>query len=227
MKANRIAGSSLHGRLGASSFSGLTGSLLLGEAPKVTLSSGQARLSVDELFPWLSSTDLARGRLKELRSARGTVDLSSISAGGPLGTAGGWRYEASGRVTDLVLDGIPLPGPVTIRRGEFHLRPGIASFSGFDASLLDAIARGSAEFRHAGGAVSRRPGPSKGRSAGRRPAGRRPGSRSRRSSPSAHLSPFRRRRSPGKEGERSPSKETSTAPAEPCCRSPCGRPRKR
>ena len=157
-EGNRIAGSSLHGRLGASSFSGLTGSLLLGEAPTATLSSGQARLSVDELFPWLSSTDLARGRLKELRSARGTVDLSSISAGGPLGTAGGWQYEASGRVTDLVLDGIPLPGPVTIRRGEFHLRPGIVSFSGFDASLLDAIARGSAEFRHAGGAVSQAAG---------------------------------------------------------------------
>ena len=157
-EGNRIAISGLDGRLGASSFSGLTGSLLLGEVPGVNLSSGQARLSVDELVPWLSSTDIAREGLKELRSARGTVDVSSISAAGPLGTAGEWRYEASGRVIDLVLDAVPLPGPVTVRRGDFHLLPRIASFSGVEAGLLDAIVRGSAEFRFSGGGVSQATG---------------------------------------------------------------------
>ena len=159
-EGNRIAASGLKGRLGASSFSGLTGSLLLGEAPRLNVSSGQARLSVDELVPWLSSTVIARDVLKELRSARGTVEASSISAGGPLGTAGEWRYEASGRMTDLVLDMVPLPGPVTIRRGNFHLLPRIVSFSGFEAAMLDAIVRGSAEFRSSGGAVSQAAGSS-------------------------------------------------------------------
>jgi hypothetical protein len=93
-----------------------------------------------------------------LRSARGTVDVSSISAAGPLGTAGEWRYEASGRVIDLVLDAVPLPGPATVRRGEFHLLPRIASFSGVEAGLLDAIIRGSAEFRSSGGGVSQATG---------------------------------------------------------------------
>jgi len=151
---NRFATTGLHGRLGASSFSGVTGSLFLGEAPRVELSSGQGRLSVDELSPWLSSTEIAREALKELRSARGTVDLSSISASGPLGTAGEWHYDASGRVTGLVLDGIPLPGPVTIRRGDFRLVPGIASFSGLEAEMLDAKVLGSVEFRSSGGGVS-------------------------------------------------------------------------
>lgn len=157
-EGRRIATSGLHGRLGASSFSGLTGSLFLGEASRVDLSSGQARLSMDELVPWLSSSEIAREGLKELRSARGTVDLSSISAGGPLGTPGEWQYEASGRVVDLVLDAVPLPGQVTIRRGDFHLIPGVASFSGFEAGLLDAKVRGSAEFRFSGGGVSQAAG---------------------------------------------------------------------
>lgn len=159
-EGNRIETSGLQGRLGASSFSSLTGSLLLGEASRVNVSSGQARLSVDELVPWLSSTEIARDGLKELRSARGTVDVSSISADVPLGTAGEWQYEASGRMIDLVLDGIPLPGPVTIRRGNFHILPRIASFSGFEAALLDAKVRGSAEFRYSGGGVSQATGSS-------------------------------------------------------------------
>ena len=157
-EGNRIATSGLHGRLGASSFSGLTGSLHLGEVPRVTLSSGQARLSLDELIPWLSPTRFASERLKGLRSARGTVEVVSISADIPLGTAGNWQYEATGRAIDVVLDGIPLPGPVTIRRGEFHLRPGIAAFSGIEASLLDARVRGSAECRFPGGEVTQAAG---------------------------------------------------------------------
>lgn len=159
-EGNRIATSGLRGRLGASSFSDLTGNLLLGEVPRLNVSSGQARLSMDELVPWLSSTEIARDGLKELRSARGTVELSSISAGVPLGTAGEWRYEASGRVIDLVLDGTLLPGPVAIRRGNFRILPRIASFSGIEAALLDAVVRGSAEFRFSGGGVSQATGSS-------------------------------------------------------------------
>ncbi|MHB1024116.1 MAG: hypothetical protein ACYC24_00240 [Desulfobacteria bacterium] len=159
-EGKRIETSGLKGRLGASSFSGLNGDLLLGEARRWNVFSGQARLSADELVPWLSSTVIAHDVLKELRSARGTVELSSITAGGPLETAGEWRYEASGRGIDLVLDMSPLPGPVTIRRGDFHLLPGIVSFSGFEASMLDAIVRGSAEFRYSGGRISRAAGSS-------------------------------------------------------------------
>jgi hypothetical protein len=157
-EGDRIGASGLRGRMGASSFSVLTGNLHLGKAPRWDLSSGQGRLSMEELFPWLSSTAFAREGMKELRSARGTVEVSSIAAAGPLGTAGGWQYDASGHAIDLVLDGIPLPGPVTVRRGDFRLRPGIASLSGFEARLLDAVVRGSAEFRSSGGGMSRAAG---------------------------------------------------------------------
>jgi hypothetical protein len=93
-EGNRIAISGLDGRLGGSSFSGLTCSLLLGEAPGMNLSSGQARLSVDELVPWLSSTDIAREGLKELRSARGTVTCRRFGGGPPGPGNGSTRHPA-------------------------------------------------------------------------------------------------------------------------------------
>jgi hypothetical protein len=146
--------SDLKGALGASSFLGLTGRLVLGEAPEAGIDSGQARLSMDELVPWLSSTDLAREALENVKSARGTVEVSSVSAGGPLGAMKEWRYEVSGRVNDLVLELARLPGPVTVQRGGFHLLPRSASLSGFEAELLDAKARGSADIRYSPGGIS-------------------------------------------------------------------------
>ena len=152
---DRLEISGLKGRLGASSIAGLGGSLLLvGESKAMTISSGQATLSADELLPWLSSMDFAGEALKSVKSARGTVEVSSVSAGGPLGGPGEWRYEASGRVSDLVLELAPLPGPVTVRRGGFRLLPHATSFSGVEAGLLDANVRGSAEIRYSGGWVS-------------------------------------------------------------------------
>ena len=88
-EGNRIATSGLQGRLGASSFSGLTGSLLLGKAPRANLSSGQALLSMEELIPWLSSTRLAREGLKE--SAVGPGDGRSVVDLGRRSPSGPWR----------------------------------------------------------------------------------------------------------------------------------------
>jgi hypothetical protein len=52
----------------------------------------------------------------------------------------------------------PVAGPVTVRRGDFHLLPRTASFSGVEAGLLDAIVRGSAEFRFSEGGISQTSG---------------------------------------------------------------------
>ncbi len=153
-EAGRVEVSGLGGRIGKSSFSGLAGRLDLGKPPKVTVRSGQARFSVDELAPWLSSTDFARETLRDVRSARGTVEVSSFSAEGTPGAPGEWRYESSGRVNDLVLEINSMPGPATIRRGGFRLLPGAALFSGIVAELLDAKAGGSAEIRYSGDGVS-------------------------------------------------------------------------
>lgn len=153
-EAGRVEVSGLGGRIGKSSFSGLAGRLDWGKTPKVTVQSGQARLSVDELAPWLSSTGMAREAFHRVKSARGTIEVSSFSAEGTQGAPGEWRYESSGRVNDLVLEMDSVPGPVTIRRGGFRLLPGAASFTGIVAELLDAKGSGSAEIRYSGKGVS-------------------------------------------------------------------------
>ena len=227
-EGNRIAASGLNGRLGASSFSGLTGSLLLGEAPRLNVSSGQARLSVDELVPWLSSTVIARDVLKELRSARGTVEASSISAGWSARDRGGMAVRGI-RPCDRSRPGRgPVAGPGNDTAGKFPPPPAdrlVLRIRGGPAGRDRPGLRGIPSFRGRGIAGSRilpgRGGRREGDGLGVVPAPGPAGSHDPR--PSLLQ---RRRRSPGKRGDRSPSRETSTARVEPCCRSPCGRPRK-
>jgi hypothetical protein len=148
----------LGGRVGKSSFSGVTGRQDLSKAMALSVPSGRAHLDLGELYPWIASFDGIRGMGKEIRSLRGVADVGPLSLAGPLGGAGEWTFDGAGTLSGLKLDTPLLPGPLSAATGRFRIRPASATFSGVEAGLLDAIVRGSAEFRYSGGGVSQAAG---------------------------------------------------------------------
>jgi len=148
----------LVGRVGKSSFSGVTGRLDLSKAMVLSIPSGRAHLDLGELYPWVTSFDGIRGMGKEIRSLRGVADVGPLSLAGPLRGAGEWTFDAAGTFSGLELDTPLLPGPLSATTGRFRIRPASATFSGVEAGLLDAKVRGSAEFRYPGGGVSQAAG---------------------------------------------------------------------
>ena len=148
-----VAVTDLDGRVGKSSFSGVTGRLDLSKAMPLSVPSGRAHLDLGELYPWIISFDGIRGMGKEIRSLRGVADVGPLSLAGPLHGAGDWTFDAAGTLSGLELDTPLLPGPLSAPTGRFRIRPASATVSGFEASLLDAIVRGSAEFRYSGEGV--------------------------------------------------------------------------
>jgi len=155
-----VAVTDLAGSVGKSAFSGVTGRQGLSKEMVLSVSSGSAHLDLGELFPWITSFETIRKMGKEIRSLRGVADVGPLSLAGPLRGAGGWAFDAAGTLSGMELDASLLPGPLSVRTGRFRIRPESAIFSGVEASLLDAIVRGSVEFHYSGGGVSQATGSS-------------------------------------------------------------------
>ena len=137
----------LRGTVGGSAFSGLTGRLDLGKTPAIAIRGGTARVALGELFPWIASLDGIRDAVKPVRSVQGVADIATLSCDGPLREPGAWRFEAGGSVENLEVDTSQLPGPVTIPRGRFRIRPEELSFTDVEATLLDTTFQGGAQVR--------------------------------------------------------------------------------
>jgi hypothetical protein len=137
----------LRGNLGRSSISGLTGQLDFGEIPSISIRGGTARIMLDELYPWIASLEGGgREAMKPVRSVRGEAGIDSLSLVGPLGDPAEWRIAAGGSVENLEVTAFGLPGPVTISRGRFHIRPEEVSLTEVEASFLDAACRGEMQL---------------------------------------------------------------------------------
>ena len=107
----------LYGALGHSWLSGL--SLRLTQATPVYLEvlSGTALLSLDELFPWLSSTDSLAPFLKNVRSLKGMVSVSSMNFAGPLTQPALERMLVTGETQSVIVDSKLFPAPLAVSGG--------------------------------------------------------------------------------------------------------------
>ena len=109
----------LTGKLGKSSFSGLSAGLDWRKAPHLEVKSGSVSLLLDEFYPWLSSFEGLRGLREEVRSLTGTVEFSSISIEGPLLEPEKWHYESTGELQDVALNSTLLPGQLNLARAKY------------------------------------------------------------------------------------------------------------
>ncbi len=139
-----IAGRNMSGTLGESSFSGLTCRVLFGDAPHLEIESGQFRLLMDEIYPWLISYETIREDLALFRDVKGRMDITGIHLSGPVQKPVEWEFNAEGAVENLTVDAPSLcPKPVPISTGTLKANPEELSFSQVDALLLDAPVKAS------------------------------------------------------------------------------------
>ena len=137
----------LRGSMGGSTVSGLTGRVDLGKTPAISIHGGTARIALEEAYPWIASLGGIRETTEQVRSVQGVAEIATLSCDGPLREPGEWRFEAGGSVENLEVDTPLLPGPVTIPRGRFRIRPEELSLTDVEASLLDSTCQGGVQLR--------------------------------------------------------------------------------
>lgn len=144
----RIDVKHLTGKLGRSSFSGFSSGLDWTRKPYLEILSGKSTILLDEIYPWLSSSEgVKQGWLIDLETVKGTVLLSATSLTGPLQKPKRWRFKTEGEVRDLSLHTALFSRPITVTRGRFRATPDRLTIMDAQSGVLDASLNlsGSAE----------------------------------------------------------------------------------
>ena len=134
----RVSVRNLSGRIGASSFSDLTGRIGFGREPSIEISSGNSVISLEEIYSWLSSYESMRGVLKNIQSVKGKVTLSGMRVSGPLMRPEKWDFETAGELKGLIVSTSLLPEPFAISSGKFNLSPQKITIADLQTKFLSA-----------------------------------------------------------------------------------------
>ena len=137
----KIALKNLSGKLGKSSFSGLSTRLNWEKGFTLEVISGTSRIFMDQIYPWLLSFEKLSYGLKNSKSVKGTVVLNSLELKGPLFRPKKWRFRMTGELENLVLDSTLFPGLIGVTKGKFEAIPERLSFRDSQTSILDASLR--------------------------------------------------------------------------------------
>lgn len=128
----------LDAKLGRSSLSKLSGSLNIDAKRELNVESATLSLDVEQTHAWLSRFTNLRTHLDKVKSARGRLELASLSFSGPLNNPSRWEFRGAGSIKGLVVSHANLPGPITLAQGRFDTTAERLSFSEVKAELLDA-----------------------------------------------------------------------------------------
>jgi uncharacterized protein involved in outer membrane biogenesis len=126
------------GKIGKSSFSGLSARLDWRKEPYIEAKSGMSRILLDEVYPWLMSYKRLSEGLKNLKSLMGAVEASALSLEGPVLKPKSWKFRVAGEVKDIAVDTTLLPKPVTVIRGGFTATPDKISVTDAQTDALGA-----------------------------------------------------------------------------------------
>ncbi len=128
--------------MGRSSLSGFSANLAWNGIPQLEVLSGHATVALDEIYPWLSSSESLIPVLKNVRSLRGVLTISSMQISGPVDRPEEWRKKIEGEVKSLVAESPWIPAPVYVS-SRFVIDDNTLSASGLSvhmgASSLDQI----------------------------------------------------------------------------------------
>ena len=134
----RLGVRNLSGRVGASSFSDLTGRIGFGRESSIEISSGNSVISPEEIYSWLSSYESVRGVLKNIQSVKGKVTLSGMRLLGSLMRPEKWDFETAGELKGLIVSTSLLPDSVAISSGKFNLSPQKIAIGDLQTKFLSA-----------------------------------------------------------------------------------------
>ena len=128
----------LSGKAGNSSFSDLAARISFRKEPSLEVFSGKSVLSLEEIHSWLSSYELLREALKNLKSVKGGVSLSGMRLKGPLESPENWDFDTAGELKNLVINTSLLPTPLAMSDGKFRLQPESIVLTDLQTRFLDA-----------------------------------------------------------------------------------------
>jgi hypothetical protein len=132
----------LHGSLGKSTFTDLSGGIEWGKKSDLEITSGRCGLYLTEMVPWLASFEALRETLKYYGGEKGVITISAINVKGPLQTPRDWHFDVSGEIKDLVLENLPeRPGTVKVAFAKFKANPRELAYTDGQFSLLDAAVK--------------------------------------------------------------------------------------
>ncbi|MFB0508555.1 MAG: AsmA-like C-terminal domain-containing protein [Thermodesulfobacteriota bacterium] len=137
----KIALKNLRGKLGKSSFSGLSTRLDYKKDFSLEIMSGASRISMDEVYPWLLSFERLRDALKNSKSVKGTVIVKASNLKGPLFRPKKWRFRMTGELEDLAIDSSLFPGPMAVTKGTFEAIPERLALKDSLTNISDASLR--------------------------------------------------------------------------------------
>jgi hypothetical protein len=150
----RIRFRDLSASMGATSLDMVSGGIAWQPASELTLQGRAARLSADELFPWLRALPGPRTQTGGLQSLAGALQLSDFAISGSPGTPGPWQFQGRGDFDALTLESDQLSAPVTLGEGRFSLAKAPAAKTGGTRLDIQQVALACAEQRAAlGGTV--------------------------------------------------------------------------
>ena len=126
------------GTVGLSSFSGLTGSLSFNDARQIEISSGKLSFDLAQTRNLLNLfAALPKDFFKDIDSAQGRLDLTSLSLKGPLNDPNRWDFTAAGTLGKIALKHAKLPAVMNLSGGTFNATPAKLTISNAKVNLLD------------------------------------------------------------------------------------------
>ncbi len=134
----KVAVFDLSGNMGRTSFSKVAGQVILSRVPNLQIRSGRVLIALEEIYPWLSSSEGIGPAPKDLKSVKGAIGLSILELRGPLFTPRKWRFKIGGEVKKLFMAWSDPTGPLEVSSAKFEATPERFSFADAQTRVLDA-----------------------------------------------------------------------------------------
>lgn len=137
--------SDLNAAMGATVLDTVSGHMAWRPASAFRLQGRAARLSGDELFPWLSALPGLQAKTAGIQSMAGALQLSDFAISGSPGTPGPWQFQGAGAFDALTLELARISAPVTLSDGRFSLETSPAAKPGGTRLAIQQVTLGCAD----------------------------------------------------------------------------------
>ncbi|MGD9234811.1 MAG: AsmA-like C-terminal domain-containing protein, partial [Desulfobacterales bacterium] len=121
LEGNTSSVKNASGSMGNSTFTEVSGQINWDNIPHLKITSGKANLDFEEIYPWLLSSKIMPGKLRDLKNVKGIMALSSINLNGPFLEPENYQFQISGEVQNLNVNSPLLPGSLSAPKGNFSV----------------------------------------------------------------------------------------------------------
>ena len=121
LKGNTTSITNANGSIGNSSFTNVSAQTNWDDIPYLKITSGRAKIDSKEIYPWILSSKMISGKLRDLKNVKGFLALSSIRLNGPLLEPENYQFQISGEVQNLNVNSPMLPGSLSALKGNFSI----------------------------------------------------------------------------------------------------------